>query len=509
MQINDKLAPDQLYLQSQNALEVIKIENEKYENLKADFQTNIIDASSLGSTATSLKNYAEDFCLVLDKAIEANEIDKADHEAIQKAIETVYADKVDIHEVLDGFDILGKIEEAKNKIQEIENRIDEINNMSWIEDLCNSWFGSDSVTSLETNKAEWEKVLEEFQNKEHRYDGIEIDTANLLCGSEELREHIWVALVAIEQSFIDGEYCAARDSQWRIDLFRDDILEKYGDEVDYLYNLKDANNLRLYSKDKIIYYVNKLEEENSSRLLSLKDIKDNKVMYEATLSEIMDAMLKDLPPHSMTIARDFSEGAFFMYDPTYYNNNEYILSHTNCYSYILGMLYFPRSIEVDIPRDSTSYFPNGGNQPGMLSGDDLFMQQYESDAAVEDYANIVLAGTDSSNEKLVELVTNDIQALGFHIEKYSENMSGGVRVALLVKPNVDFHWYIYDDNSDVWYSKHGTEKVTNVKVLGEKDNYGTDYLIYTDELLEGSKGYEKDIGDGTGYTVFVGEFYIY
>ena len=145
----------------------------------------------------------------------------------------------------------------------------------------------------------------------------------------------------------------------------------------------------------------------------------------------------------------------------------------------------------------------------MLSGDDLFMQQYESDAAVEDYANIVLAGTDSSNEKLVELVTNDIQALGFHIEKYSENMSGGVRVALLVKPNVDFHWYIYDDNSDVWYSKHGTEKVTNVKVLGEKDNYGTDYLIYTDELLEGSKGYEKDIGDGTGYTVFVGEFYIY
>ena len=110
---------------------------------------------------------------MLDKAIEANEIDKADHEVIQIAIETVYADKVDIHEVLDGFDILGKIEEAKNTIQEIENRIDEINNMSWFEGLCNSWFGSDSIASLESEKSDWKKILEDFQNKEHRYDGIE------------------------------------------------------------------------------------------------------------------------------------------------------------------------------------------------------------------------------------------------------------------------------------------------------------------------------------------------
>lgn len=499
MQINDKLAPDQLYLQSQNALEVIEIENEKYENLKADFQTNIIDASSLGSTATSLKNYAEDFCLVLDKAIEANEIDKADHEAIQKAIETVYADKVDIHEVLDGFDILGKIEEAKNKIQEIENRIDEINNMSWIEGLCNSWFGSDSVTSLETNKAEWEKVLEEFQNKEHRYDGIEIDTANLLCGSEELREHIWVALVAIEQSFIDGEYCAARDSQWRIDLFRDDILEKYGDEVDYLYNLKDANNLRLYSKDKIIYYVNKLEEDNSSRLLSLKDIKDNKVMYEATLSEIMDAMLKDLPPHSMTIAREMPEGISFEYDPAIYNGAFKI--YTNCYAYAFGMVKKP---------DGTLFEGNVGNEPGLLCGNEDSLKSSNPDdyEAREAFEYTYLSGTNDGNEAFVErLIKEDMKTVGLNFDEYKEGMTGGVRVALFIAPYYDYHWYVYDDVADVWYHKLGSEnEVTNCKATMDFQS-GITYYDNT-ILLEGEKGYELSDNELLGYE-YVGEFYIW
>ena len=294
MQINDKLAPDKLYLQSQNALEVIKIENEKYENLKADFQTNIIDASSLGSTATSLKNYAEDFCLVLDKAIEANEIDKADHEAIQKAIETVYADKVDIHEVLDGFDILGKIEEAKNKIQEIENRIDEINDMSWIEGLFNSWFGNDSIASLESEKSDWEKILEDFQNKEHRYDGIENDTANLLNESEELRELVWTALASIEASFIDGEYIS--NPEWKQAFGRIDLKNQNLEVYTYLCSKKNIDGSLKYSEDDIFSIIAYGYKHFETAMKQIEKMKEHSI--DSAFNDIVNNIISEWEENS-------------------------------------------------------------------------------------------------------------------------------------------------------------------------------------------------------------------
>ncbi len=256
MQNESYLAPDSLYLQSQNALEVIKIENEKYEKLKEDFQTYIMNSSAQGNVPDSLRKYAEDFCLVLDKAMEANELDKVDHEAVQKAVETIYADKVDIHEVLDGSTILSAIEETKNRIDEINNRIEEINSMSWIDGLWNSWFGSDSISSLESEKSELEKVLDEFQNKEHRYDGIENDTANLLNESEELRELIWAALETMEESFIDGEYRPETTNNTG-SLYQ----LKYSDLYSACHNIMDSNGKPLYSDEDIYWYIKYLESQ--------------------------------------------------------------------------------------------------------------------------------------------------------------------------------------------------------------------------------------------------------
>ena len=57
MQRDSYLALDALYLQSQNALEVIELENEKYETLMGDFQSNVVNYTGTGEVATSLKNY--------------------------------------------------------------------------------------------------------------------------------------------------------------------------------------------------------------------------------------------------------------------------------------------------------------------------------------------------------------------------------------------------------------------------------------------------------------------
>lgn len=257
MQNDSYLAPDALFLQSQNALEVIELENGKYETLKSDFQSNVVNYTGTGEVATSLKNYAEDFCLVLDKAIEANELDKADHETVENAVETIYADKVDIHENLNGAVILKNIETAQSKIQEIEDRISEIESMSLWDSMWHSVFGSDSVSDLQSQKEGWEKTLEDFQNKEYRYDGIESSTAGLFNDSEGVRELVWAGLEAMENSFIDGEYSPEANVDYASSIYQ----LRYADFYSACRENVDSNGQALYSDEDIYWYIKYLESQ--------------------------------------------------------------------------------------------------------------------------------------------------------------------------------------------------------------------------------------------------------
>lgn len=286
MQRDSYLAPDALYLQSQNALEVIELENEKYETLKSDFQSNIVNSSEIGDVATSLKNYAEDFCMILDKAIEANDLDKADHETVENAVETIYADKVDIHENLDGAVILTNIETAQSKIQEIEDRISEIESMSLWDSTWHALFGSDSVSDLQSQKADWEKTLEDFQNKEKRYDSIESVTAGLFNTSEEVRELVWAGLEGIENSFLDGNYSFHINASWRIALEAYDMKRDYGYLYEYL-----ANSNTSYSSEQIVRFIRLMEELHPAMLSSLDVLKNNSISsYDIQLSNISTMM---------------------------------------------------------------------------------------------------------------------------------------------------------------------------------------------------------------------------
>lgn len=93
-------------------------------------------------------------------------------------------------------------------------------------------------------------------------------------------------------------------------------------------------------------------------------------------------------------------------------------------------------------------------QPG------LFSNQYDS------RDNSIVAGTETGNQKLVELVKADARALGLNFQEYETGMNGGYVVLLVVSPTKqDYHWY-RQEMDGTWSHKMGIETV----VIGVKDS---------------------------------------
>ena len=206
---------------------------------------------------------------------------------------------------------------------------------------------------------------------------------------------------------------------------------------------------------------------------------------------------------------------YHYYKPTYdfadYNSSEF-MQFTNCYAYAFGMQVNPVTGEK---------FPVRGNQPGLLSNDKLYLEMAksideikndETNSKLSRYMKAVTAyniqyllGTEKTNRNLVELVKKDSEVVGLNFEKYEEGMTGGRRVALVIKPeNIltvdtfegDYHWYVYDEISGTWSNKNGQLKATD-KALRKNGTHEEDTI----------KDYTK-AAKMLGYTIVVGEYYI-
>lgn len=183
------------------------------------------------------------------------------------------------------------------------------------------------------------------------------------------------------------------------------------------------------------------------------------------------------------------------WDVDKYNDPEY-KTRTNCYAYAFGLLEDPTT---------NSKFPKGGLQPGYLSN-----SKYLND--VYTYTR----GTEESNKILVDMVTEDANAIGLDFKEYEEGMSGGKKVALVVSTyNMDYHWFVYNEEENQWYNKNGYDKKYGVatdkkygEVPVEKSFWFLHWTSYefglTDEKITDIKDYAKYLG----YDVFVGEYYI-
>lgn len=184
------------------------------------------------------------------------------------------------------------------------------------------------------------------------------------------------------------------------------------------------------------------------------------------------------------------------YIPNYncddYNSDEYIYN-TNCYSFAFGMLDNPVTGEK---------FPDRGNQPGLLSNDEYYLNWINNGDFTSYYLRY-LAGTDESNRNLVNVIKSDMNVVGLNFMEYEEGMTGGRRVALLNSPEWGYHFYVYDEITGTWYNKNGTHPAINQIWLGFYiDGNGDLYLSYGDSITD-----YKTAAGLLGYET-IGEYYI-
>ena len=178
-----------------------------------------------------------------------------------------------------------------------------------------------------------------------------------------------------------------------------------------------------------------------------------------------------------------------IYEPEAWNTEQTQI-YTNCYSYAFDMKVNPLT---------GNNFPIGGMQPGMLSGE-LSLQKFLSDpTAMESYPEIY-SGTRKGNEKLVDMVRADAKAVGLDFVPYKDGLTGGYKVALVVAPGEDYHWY-RQDTDGTWSHKQGIMPISQ-SVGYSEDKYGI--LQFNCATLTDPKKDAKKVG----YTSFVGYFYI-
>lgn len=97
-------------------------------------------------------------------------------------------------------------------------------------------------------------------------------------------------------------------------------------------------------------------------------------------------------------------------------------------------------------------------------------------------------------------MTADAEVAGLNFVPYEEGMVGGARVAFVVKPGEDYHWYVYDEVRGVWLNKNGQMYATD-RILLDLNQDGQP--MYGDVISD----YEV-AANQLGYTVIIGEFYI-
>lgn len=154
------------------------------------------------------------------------------------------------------------------------------------------------------------------------------------------------------------------------------------------------------------------------------------------------------------------------YNPDLWNNKN-IINKTNCYSYVLNYQYIPGTNIIKVVNPG--YFGN------------YFYKQEDIDRDV-----------------ILDAAYADSSALGFTfnpISKYDVCTNGAYKIALVVDPGKDYHWYRQNPDG-TWSHKRGKTEVINYDASGN--------LIYDPEYAD--RDYTKNITSDNNYYVYVGCF---
>ncbi len=133
-----------------------------------------------------------------------------------------------------------------------------------------------------------------------------------------------------------------------------------------------------------------------------------------------------------------------------YNSKDYI-KRTNCYAYALDIVNNPLTGE-DFKKSGADW----AAQPGMFSG-------------------IQFVVGDTLGQRYFKIIKNDVEKLGWTIQPYSEELTGGYIIALAVSYETgDYHFY-REDGDGTWSCKRGGGKaelgIENPQVDAFKEGY--------------------------------------
>ena len=276
MEDNSELHPESLRIQCKKAIEVIDKENEAYEELISKLRTNIVENETMsGETADSIKAYASDLICVVEYAIKANEMDKADHQALLNKVDTILADKVDVNEVLRGYDIHDEISYLENQISVYETRSQVEIQVLGLNAIMEDEY-ADQIEDLN-------KVLQDMHNKEERYDTIEVETKGIFSDIGEIREIVSNAIYDMKGLFVYNEYRVNKNSICKSGFMKVYITNKYKNVFEYLKSIKNDNGDCLYTDDEIISFLKQLDNNKSYLLTSLDSLK----IYQAHICKLL------------------------------------------------------------------------------------------------------------------------------------------------------------------------------------------------------------------------------
>ena len=265
MEDNSELHPGSLLSQCKKAIEVIDKENDAYEELIRKLRTNIVENDTMsGKTADSIKAYVAELIYVVEYAIKANEIDKSDYQVLLEKVNSVLADKVDVNEVLCGYEIHNNISIVQNRIESYR-AMSEALSKECAEAIIDSLYMI-KQEEYEDQIADLERELEDLKYKEERFNTIDAETIILFSKSSEIRkmaslklEDMWgLSNDAEDSPYIFGKLKAAFNIFDSGDVIPDsnDGSEESDEKV---YEAVYDNLLNYFSEEQILFlYKNKV-----------------------------------------------------------------------------------------------------------------------------------------------------------------------------------------------------------------------------------------------------------
>lgn len=208
------------------------------------------------------------------------------------------------------------------------------------------------------------------------------------------------------------------------------------------------------------------------------------------VSILRNAMTSNDPKYSQNVINDINNYLWSnsLYIPSH-NPDDYDVNNSNCLSFAWGIVTNPINNKEEALL------------PGSLSGQAPRYEDYLDynaylDAKAE-YYNNNLKNTDDA----LRIFREDAAAVGINLTPIapgSQGGQGGFRVALYKRDNpLDYHWCVYNEETNTWEHKNGTSGIVSTKFIGSS---------YSNEPL-GTNPLVHPTQPATSYS-FVQEFYI-